>query len=62
MNDSILKNIEEEILASFEVDELKRMNFSEFWAEIDVMNGYEEDWNPETWKDKFEIVFNKLVN
>lgn len=61
MSNDILKHIETEILASFEVEELKRMTFGEFWAEVDVLNAYEEDWNPETWKDKFETVFNKLV-
>lgn len=61
MNDDILNDIEKEILASFEVEELRRMNFGEFWAEIDVINAYEDDWNPDTWKDKFENVFNKLV-
>lgn len=61
MKDDILIDIEKEILASFEVEELRRMNFGEFWAEIDVINAYEDDWNPDTWKDKFENVFNKLV-
>ena len=60
MSNDILKDIETEILASFEVEELKRMNFGEFWSEVDIINGYEENWNPETWKEQFEIVFNKL--
>lgn len=60
MNDENLTNIENEILANFEVEEIKRMTFGEFWSEVDIINGYEENWNPETWKEQFEFVFNKL--
>jgi len=48
----------EEVLSTFEIEEiLKFHSFDSFWDQIDVNNGYEEEW--EGWK-RDGVVFTYL--
>lgn len=51
------------VRASFTMEELKEFkNFSAFWDEVDVQNGYEWDWEKDkkTWKPYYKAAFNVL--
>lgn len=56
-----LKLVKTEVLASFELNELLRMTFDEFFDEVDVQNAYEEEWDARFYKPYYRAVYEKLV-
>lgn len=55
-----LSAVRDEVIDSFSEKEMKGYkSFKDFFAEVDVQMGYEEEWNPKKWKPYYEAIWNE---
>lgn len=63
MNPEDLKAVITEVESSYTAVEMANFEtFGEFFAAIDVQNGYEEDWNPKKWRKYYKEVWEMYKN
>lgn len=63
MNPEDLKAVITEVESSYTAVEMAKFEtFGEFFAAIDVQNGYEEDWNPKKWRKYYKEVWEMYKN
>jgi hypothetical protein len=61
LNKETLSLVKNDVLASFEVDEILGMSFDDFFSEVDVQNAYEEEWEPAMYKPYYLEVYNQIT-
>lgn len=59
--DGLMKEIENDVLSCYFVEDIKKMNFKDFFDEIDVSMTYEEEWEPELYKPFYKEIYTKLT-
>jgi hypothetical protein len=61
LNKETLALVKNDVLASFEVDEILKMSFEKFFSEVDVQNAYEEEWQPAMYEPYYLEVYNQIT-
>lgn len=61
LNKDDLDDVRTEVESSFDSKEMKSFkNFKDFFAEVDVQNATEADWNPKKWKPFYKEIYQEF--